>query len=290
MPIRSVLLFTSVATLMAQPTQVVGVAPMSGAGPVTFISAGMISGSPVKGAPYSAQAVTEFTQVLADGNRIVNTSTAAVYRDSYGRERREQTLPNIGPLRGQGPSAKVILISDPAAGVNYSLDPSGKVAMKMPVMKTSDLTALPDLPPPAANGQVFFRSFDGPAGGPVSRGPVMYVNTGAAAGSSAPNVEQLGGQMINGVSVNGTRTTMTIPAGQIGNDNPIQIVDEVWKSPDLQVIVQSQHTDPRSGTTKYSLTGISRDEPSPSLFQVPADYTVQDAPAPTSRRVLTGAQ
>src|SRR5467141_1934358 len=35
----------------------------------------------VKGAPYSAQAVTEMTQILSDGNRIVNTTSSAVYRD-----------------------------------------------------------------------------------------------------------------------------------------------------------------------------------------------------------------
>lgn len=289
--IRSILLFTSITTLMAQQPTVLGVSPVGGAGNVTFIAGGMISGSPVKGEPYSAQAVTEFTQVLADGNRIVNSSTAAVYRDSYGRERREQTLPNIGALLAQGNPTKMILISDPVAGVNYSLDPGSKVAMKLPAMKTSDLPPPPDLPQPPANGHaVFFRSLAGPPGGGVSPGPVMYVNPGTASGLSAPSVEQLGSQLINGVSVNGTRTTMTIPAGQIGNDNPIGIVDEVWKSPDLQVIVQSQHTDPRSGTTKYSLTSISRGEPSTTLFQVPAAYTVQDAPAPMSRQILAPAQ
>ena len=290
MLIRSVLLFASIATLMAQQPTVVGMSPLGGAGNVTFISGGMISGSPVKGAPYSAQAVTEFTQALADGNRIVNNSTAMVYRDSYGRERREQSLPTIGAAASQGNPTKMILISDPVSGVNYSLDPSSKVAMKLPAMKTSDLPPLPDLPQPQVNGQVFFRSFAGPVAGGISPGPVMYVNSGAAGGSSAPSVEQLGSQLISGLSVNGTRTTMTIPAGQIGNDNPIRIVDEVWKSPDLQVIVQSTHSDPRSGATTYSLTNISRSEPSATLFQVPADYTVQDAPAPISRRILAPAQ
>lgn len=283
--IRSILLFTSIATLMAQQPTVVGMGPAGGAGNVTFIAGGMISGSPVQGAPYSAHAVTEFTQVLADGNRIVNSSTATVYRDSYGRERREQTLPNMGALLVQGNPTKMILISDPVTGVNYSLDPSSKVAMKLPAMKTSDLPPLP------ANGQVLFRSFDGLAGGGALPGPVMYVNPGTTGGSSAsPSVEQVGSQLINGVSTNGTRTTMTIPAGQIGNENPIGIVDEVWRSADLQVIVQSTHSDPRSGTTTYSLTNVSRSEPSASLFQVPADYTVQDAPAPTSRRIIAPAQ
>ncbi|HTD44721.1 MAG TPA: hypothetical protein VK687_11090, partial [Bryobacteraceae bacterium] len=41
-----------------------------------FISEKLVGGNPVKGAPYSAQAVTETTQTLADGNRIVQKNTA----------------------------------------------------------------------------------------------------------------------------------------------------------------------------------------------------------------------
>jgi hypothetical protein len=231
----------------------------------------MIGGSPVKSAPYSAQAVTQSTQTLADGNRIVNNTSAAVYRDSDGRERREQSLPNIGALTAQGAPSKNILISDPVAGANYSLDPNTKTAMKLPSVKTLDL------PPPPASGQpVFVRNF----ASVTSSGPnVMYFGTAGGAGST-PNVEQLGSQVINGVAADGTRTTVTIAAGQIGNEQPIQVVDEVWRSSELQVIVQSQHSDPRMGTTSYSLTNISRSEPSPTLFQVPPDYTVQDAPTP----------
>ena len=63
-----------------------------------FVSSEMnFDGKLVKGAPYSAQAVTESTQVLSDGNRIVNKSVASVYRDSEGRIRREHTLRAIGP-------------------------------------------------------------------------------------------------------------------------------------------------------------------------------------------------
>src|SRR6266481_2828728 len=50
--------------------------------------------------------------------------------------------------------------------------------------------------------------------------------------------ESLGTQAINGVNAEGTRMTRTIPAGQIGNDKPIQIVSERWYSPDLQIVVK----------------------------------------------------
>jgi len=97
-----------------------------------FISEQLVGGIPVKGAPYSAQAVTETTQTLADGNRIVQKSTAMVYRDSLGRERREETLRGIGSFTPQGNPPQIISISDPVAGVNYSLNSREHVATKLP--------------------------------------------------------------------------------------------------------------------------------------------------------------
>src|SRR6185312_13453955 len=44
-------------------------------------------GRTVKGAPYSADVVTESTHTLADGNHIRQSSTSKVYRDSEGRTR-----------------------------------------------------------------------------------------------------------------------------------------------------------------------------------------------------------
>src|SRR5688572_18664871 len=46
--------------------------------------------TPVKNAPFSAQAVTEFTQTLGDGNRIERRYESSVARDSRGRSRREE--------------------------------------------------------------------------------------------------------------------------------------------------------------------------------------------------------
>jgi len=97
-----------------------------------------------------------------------------------------------------------------------------------------------------------------------------------------PNVtkESLGTQTINGVSAQGTRFTRTIPAGQIGNDKPITITREVWYSTDLQMVVQSKHSDPRFGDTSYSLTNIQRTEPPANLFTVPSDYTIEQDAGP----------
>jgi hypothetical protein len=84
--------------------------------------------------------------------------------------------------------------------------------------------------------------------------------------------ESLGTQTIEGVNAEGKRTTTTIPAGAIGNSMPIEIVYERWYSPELQVIVQSRHSDPRFGLQTYRLTNIRREEPPASLFSPPANF------------------
>jgi len=88
---------------------------------------------------------------------------------------------------------------------------------------------------------------------------------------------------INGVLATGHRTTLTIAAGEIGNDRPIVVTSETWYSSDLQMVVKSSNSDPRFGDTSFELTNIVRSEPDPSLFQIPADYTVIEPKAVTTR-------
>ncbi len=93
-----------------------------------------------------------------------------------------------------------------------------------------------------------------------------------------PVKESLGKQTIEGVEAEGTRTTITFPAGAIGNERPINLVSERWYSPELQTIVLTKHSDPRFGETTYRLTNINRSEPARTLFEVPSDYTVKEGP------------
>ena len=87
-----------------------------------------------------------------------------------------------------------------------------------------------------------------------------------------PVTVSLGTKTIEGVTVNGTRTTRTIPAGAIGNEKAIEIVFERWYSPDLLTDVMTKRSDPFSGESVFMLTNIKRDEPAASWFQVPSDY------------------
>jgi hypothetical protein len=92
--------------------------------------------------------------------------------------------------------------------------------------------------------------------------------------------EPLGAKTIEGIQVTGTRTTSTLPAGTIGNEKDLTITREEWYSPDLKLLVQSTQNDPRLGQTTYTLTDIQQGPPDETLFQVPADYTIQDIPVP----------
>lgn len=90
------------------------------------------------------------------------------------------------------------------------------------------------------------------------------------------NTESLGKQTMEGIEVEGKRTTTTIPVGAIGNERPIEIVAESWYSPELQTTIMSKRVDPTSGETTYRLTNIRRGDPDASLFQVPSDYTIKE--------------
>jgi len=279
-----------------------------------FIASESFGGKVVKGAPYSAEAVTEHVQVLADGNRIVNKFSSTVYRDSEGRTRREQSLKGLGVLgTGQEP-IQTIFISDPVAGITYTLDSRSHTAHKSvpftfefskkldkgtvvsgvegqhfefkvergaaaagSLIMTAPLRTPPDgvkLPPPDMDQ---LRVEGGTAGTFVFK---------TKPGANANEVkEQLGKQTIEGVEAEGTRTTVTIAAGEIGNERSIQIVSERWYSPELQVVVMTRHSDPRFGETTYKLTNINRAEQAKSLFEVPSDYTIKEGPGGVGPKV-----
>jgi hypothetical protein len=247
------------------------------------------------GAPYSAEAITESTQVLADGNRISRKSVTRVYRDGEGRTRREE-VDDTGAV-------VTVSIVDPVAHTSYVLQPASRTAFRDPVR-----IALPA--PDGAGGRGMRRSPIAPGSTPaeVESHAKLAAEEVAKARTASPNspppppppppplpgapgskafeeqtagrgvvTENLGQQTVEGVNATGTRSTTTIPAGAIGNLQPIKIVAEQWVSPDLQVLVLTKHSDPRSGDTTYRLQNIVRAEPDRSLFIVPPDYSLKES-------------
>jgi hypothetical protein len=270
-PIASILL---VGSAHAQEPPAMAFSPMHiefMSGPIAFDS------QPVTGAPYSAEAVTEVVQTLADGNRIVRESRAQIDRDGRGRTRREQGLAMFGPLVGGPagtPDMRHVQISDPESRTTIMLDLHNRTAHKMPAPQFTFSHKI------AAAG-VNVKEFDvavaaAPPGPPRAGVQVFRSRETVLAGgdSMKPVVEDLGKQFMEGLEVEGTRTTMTIPAGQIGNELPINVVSERWFSPELKVLILSRQFDPRYGDTTYRLTNVQRSEPSPDLFEVPADFKI----------------
>jgi hypothetical protein len=248
-----------------------------GGGPRFLGAEAGMPGKVVKSAPYSAEIVSESVQALPDGNHIRQSSTVRVYRDSDGRTRREATL-GAGAMAMLGAVSQtiqqqVIFINDPVAKVNYALNPQDKTGTKSawPQNGTGAMMAgrRPMMPGGGPGGRGMMMG--GPGGGPPpGRGPEMR-----AAVQNA-KTDSLGRQTIEGIPADGTRTTITIPVGQMGNEQPIVVVRESWFSPDLQVTVLSKNTDPRFGDSTSKMTNITRAEPAHTLFEPPADYKITE--------------
>jgi hypothetical protein len=232
------------------------------------------AGTPVQGAPYSATIANESIQTLADGNRIVQTSTGTTARDSQGRTRQDAALPAIGNLSAAN-APHLVFIQDPVAQMSYTLNLTDKTAQKISMPSIGIAGAGAEGGP----NTFFIQTGDAATMGNPLPPPAIAIQKNLVANEQVQvSTEDLGSQTMEGVLVNGIRTTRTIPAGQIGNDKAIGIVTEVWTSPDLKTIVYSKRNDPRMGEQTFQLTNIVRAEPDPSLFTVPADFKMIDGP------------
>jgi hypothetical protein len=211
--------------------------------------------SPVTGAPYSAVRTITRMQKLTDGTTITHQTVIQEARDSNGKTytatQREETQGATGAPR------TLYRIFDPVNRETISWSSSSKQA---------SLVHLPD--PSQSGGRRMGGAWrtSGADASPRMHGSVQF----------KPTVESLGSKTIGGLVADGTRTTIVIPAGREGNDQPITITHESWVSSDLKVTVMRTDTDPRFGTTTVELTNISRAEPNAGLFQAPAGYAINE--------------
>lgn len=265
-----------------------------GMGTMQFIGAGHADGKIVKNAPYSGETATEITRVLADGTRIVNRDTATVARDKEGRMRRETNLANIGPFATQtGQTPRFVTITDPVSKevsvLNLNERTANKSKMGEPVFYRTESDS-------GSTRQVRESTFDvrverrtsGGTPGPADTAfiatappPTAGVMVAAPAfrmafDSRNTKTEDLGVQDMEGVRVRGTRTTHTIPSGQIGNDRDIVSTTETWFSDELQMTIFSKTVDPQFGETVYRINNLRRAEPDASLFRIPAEFKIQE--------------
>ncbi len=240
----------------------------------------------VKGAPYAAEAMNETIQTLPDGNRIVEKHSSKMYRDAEGRTRMENNFTTLGPLVADGMAPSITSINDPVSGEHFMLDNNRKTATKMTMSKLAmagkpgeqrevrvEVRHAGPLPAEGAQHDVMIA---GPAV-MLREGMPLRNMAGAGAGPGVKK-ESLGKQMIEGVECEGTRETDTIPAGAMGNERPLVSVTERWYSEKLKTDVMRKHNDPRFGETNYRLTRIVQADQPRSLFEVPADYKVEEGP------------
>ncbi len=331
----------------------------------TLFSGRMASGRIVKGAPYSAEVITEMNQSLADGNIISRKTSGRVYRDGEGRSRQESGTAgdmNVfindpvasrhvmlypGPKRAivapgsfgvaradthsrqvikvdgteevRVEDGKVFLNGKEVAGgglvikaksgkevkvENGKLTVDGKevgssegtgshvyvtrevvdgmpreeVRVKVVRMGDDPLPPVPPIPPmpPELPGSPRTPVPPTPPVPPLPPMPGLdSFHFESTAGLGKGVTTSLGTTAFDGVQAEGTSTVWTIPAGRIGNRNPINVTKESWYAHDLQVLVYARHNDPRTGESIYRLASIKRAEPAVDLFKVPEGYTVQ---------------
>jgi hypothetical protein len=224
---------------------------------VPLLSAQSISTEAVEAArknlPFTATWTQTSVQTLADGTTITQQTTTKFARDSSGRTYSE--MHNQLALGTDGQQREVVFYSvhDPVAHTHLSWNSNTKEAVLS--HQTSPVTVkLPTLgtTPPQGDAQ----------------------NT--AKPDQNFQSEDLGTKNIAGINARGVRTTRIIPAGQIGNDQAITIVDEKWFSTEYGLIMLSTSNDPRSGKSTREVTDFQPGDPDPALFQAPQGYSVRD--------------
>jgi hypothetical protein len=206
-----------------------------------------ISVLPAPGRPFSARSTTEWTRSLEDGTIVTTHLGTVVSRDGQGRIYRERH--SFVPVNSNQPSPlQAIRIFDPLTH-SETLCP---VATHLCEVKGYHApTSFSPMPP-----------------GTFDNGKRTLVR------------ESIGNDVIDGINVVGTRETLTIAAGVVGNSQPLVITREFWYSPDLQVNLLITRKDPREGTQVVRASEISRAEPDPALFKIPAGFSVRSAPPP----------
>ena len=235
-PTKATLLLTACIVLSASPALAQGTVRSFG------------DSDPILNAPYSVIEETEHNQTLGDGTHMVMRNQTRLYRDSYGRTRKE-SFANRNGTDSNEPT--IIEIHDPVAGASYTLFVRERVARQ-------------------------FQQWSSRSHQPTNSNAVQKPLSPAERVQPKTSSENLGTQSIEGVLADGVRNTTVYPEGSMGNDRPIQVVSERWVSNELGLTLLEKDSDPRFGETITRVTSLNRSEPDLALFQVPPDYILQE--------------
>jgi hypothetical protein len=198
--------------------------------------------TPVANAPFSAEIDIERAIINNDGSVIRLKNVRNIGRDSQGRVRNESREPVSASSRAT-PRLLHIHLYDPQTRISTDID-TGRHVYRTIVLNHPPASEPPSLRFSAPDGQAPPNEF--------------------------AKEEDLGTREIEGVAAHGIRQTQTIPADAAGKE--IVVTDEYWYSADLRINLLIKHDDPRSGSKTMTVNGITRTEPDPALFEVPAGY------------------
>lgn len=215
--------------------------------------------------PFTAVVHATGERRLFDGNVIRTDLIIHQARDSAGRVRSESVNGCSTADDGSQVPSLFVSISDPANRSNESWMESPDAS------KAAQINHYP--PPSPPSKEEMERQ--------MARAKIQRV-------SNPVVTEKLGSKMIAGIATEGTRHTRTIPAGQMGNDRPIEMVDEEWVSRSAGITLLRVSDNPMMGRQTVEVTSITMGEPDPKLFAPPADYKVYDYELKTSGAASTG--
>lgn len=223
----------------------------------------------VKKEPFSATLIIE---QFPEGTSDTHSTTSLIYRDNEGRTRRDQMQANGNVTQ----APETTTINDPVDGFTYLIQHRDNTARRTKLNSHAEESSRDSIA--VMQNSVSDRQRAGsyqilPA--PVTGGREKGLNRHAAAAArSETRNESLGEREIEGVATEGTRITMTIPDGGLGNERVVQIVTERWYSPKLKTVVLIERFDPRFGRSVYRLSEIKSIDPAATLFTVPPNYKI----------------
>lgn len=209
------------------------------------VSLGAFKMKAVKGEPYTATSKTTNAKKLTDGTWTTTVLEERRMRDSDGRERSEIVNPN-SQFR-----TPVVRITDPVAQTIVNLQLGDKTAHVTHIPLPAPLT--PEQEAKAAESRAKAEEYR-----------KLH---------PSPSNSQLPPQTIAGVYAEGKRTIITL-GSKLPNGDPVNVVEDSWTAPDLQIRLTATSDDPRGQKITMTVTDLQRAEPDPALFRIPTDYKI----------------
>jgi len=198
---------------------------------------------PAAGRPFSAKDNIKWTRTLEDGSTVTTYLYASVARDSQGRIYREHRHFVPGNTYQQFVQEYFVLL-DPVAHTRTACTVKTRRCEISGYRASVKFVPSPDRPHDDS--------------------------------TSSLSRENMGTDVVDDLNVVGTRETLSISPGTVGNSQTLVATREFWYSPDLQVNLSVTRKDPRIGTQVLQLVDLSRSEPDPAIFRVPDGFVVQD--------------